>query len=43
MDEFINADEHRAEVSGYVREICGLKEAIAEKVQINTIKTNTNG
>ncbi len=31
MDEFINADEHRAEVSGYVREICGLKETIAEK------------
>lgn len=31
MDEFINSDEHRAEVSAYVREICELKETIAEK------------
>lgn len=31
MDEYINSDEHRAEVSGYVREICELKDTIAEK------------
>ncbi|MBR5513214.1 MAG: CPBP family intramembrane metalloprotease [Ruminococcus sp.] len=37
MDEFINADEYRAEVSGLIQEICSLKEQIAEKdKQLNT-------
>lgn len=31
MDEYITSEEHRAEVSGYVREICDLKATIAEK------------
>ncbi len=31
MDQFINADEHRAEVSGFIQEICTLKDTIAEK------------
>ncbi len=31
MDEFINADEHRAEVSGLIQEVCSLKNKLERK------------